>query len=347
MCSPEGPFDGAPVTAPDNTWTWVPVPEAKCRTGSATGFGIRINPNSTKLVIYLQGGGACFNGLTCTANPGSYGSGNFGNGPSGGLFSTSNNENPLKDWSFVYVPYCTGDVHAGNATGVDVPGGLAPKNQSFVGYANIGHYLKRIIPTFKNVTQVLLTGESAGGFGAFYNYDRVAQAFCPTPVSLIDDSGPPMTDTYMTPCLQERWRTLYNLNATLPAGCADCALPNGGGLVNAWKHLALKYPTAHLGVVSSTRDNTIRQFYGFGANNCANIDGFAGSLSEAQYTAGLAEIRDMFLQPSPAWSSYYINATTHTYLGGNGYYNTTVGGTALTTWTAGIVDGAAAAHIGP
>jgi hypothetical protein len=347
MCAPEGPFDGAPVMAQANQWTWVSVPEAKCRNGSATGFGVRINPNSSNLVIYFQGGGACFNGLTCTANPSSYGANNFGNGPSGGLFDSNNNANPLKDWNFVYLPYCTGDVFTGNATGVDVPGFGAPQNQSFVGYANVGFYLKRIIPTFPDVNRVLVTGESAGGFGAFYNYDRIAQAFCPKPVDLIDDSGPPMTDMYMAPCLQQRWRTLYNMNGTLPKDCTDCALPNGGGLANAWKLLAEKYPTANLGLVSSNRDSTIRQFYGFGQNNCQSLDGFAASLSEAAYSAGLTEIRDLYLKPSPAWSTFFVNSTSHTYLGGNSYYNTTVAGTSLTSWVDGIVNGAAAAHIGP
>jgi hypothetical protein len=239
-------------------------------------------------------------------------------------------------------------VHGGDATGVDVPGNLgAPKGQSFVGYANIGHYLKRVIPTFKNATEVLLTGVSAGGFGAFYNYDRVAQAFCPTPVALIDDSGPPMTDAVMAPCLQERWRTLYNFNGTLPKDCVDCALPNGGGLANTWKLLGKKYPDRNLGLVSSDKDGTIAQFYGFGKNNCQNIDGFAQALSGAEYAAGLTEVRDMFLKPTPSWSTFFVTSTTHTYLGGNGYYNTTVMGTALTTWAAGIVDGAAAVHIGP
>ncbi|HVK65060.1 MAG TPA: pectin acetylesterase-family hydrolase [Polyangium sp.] len=351
-CAPEGPFDGAPVEAQAEQWTWVPVPEAKCRSGSSTGFGIRINPQSTKLVIYLEGGGACFNGTTCNLNTGSYGQNNFDNwkngGGNNGLFSKSNAANSVKDWSFVYVPYCTGDVHAGNAPGADVPGGLSPKNQQFVGYANIGHYLKRIIPTFKNVTEVLLTGVSAGGFGAFYNYDRVAQAFCPTPVALIDDSGPPMGDTYMAPCLQKRWRDLFNFADTIPADCVECSLPNGGGLANAWKLLGQKYPEASLGLISSDKDNTISQFYGYGKNNCQNIDGvFPSALSGAEYTAGLEEIRESFLEQSPAWSSYFVSATTHTYLGGNGYYNTNVDGTPLSEWVKGIVDGAAATHIGP
>jgi len=352
MCTPEGAFDGAPVDAPDGQWTWVPVPEAKCRNGSSTGFGIRKNAASTKLVIFLEGGGACFNGASCIANPSSFGQSNFdnwkNNGGKSGIFDTAKADNAVADWNFVYVPYCSGDVHAGDATGVDVPGIGAPKNQSFVGYANIGHYLKQVIPTFKGVTEVLLTGVSAGGFGAFYNYDRVAQAFCPTPVSLIDDSGPPMGDNYMAPCLQKRWRDLYNFAGTLPADCgAECSLPDGGGLVNAWKLLGKKYPTASLGLISSDKDGTIAQFYGFGKNNCSGIDSFATALSGAEYAAGLNEVRESYLKISPAWSTYFVSSTSHTYLGGGSFYSTNVQGVSLTSWVDDRVNGAPAAHVGP
>src|SRR5262249_46178950 len=163
---------------------------------------------STKLFIYLEGGGACFNGVSCIGNSGSFGSTDFNSwktgGGTSGIFDATNAANPVKDWNAVYVPYCTGDVHAGNLTGVNISGIGGPQNQSFVGYANVGLYMSRIVPTFTGVTEVLLTGESAGGFGALYNYDRVAQDFCPTPVVLVDDSGPPMSDTYLAPCLQTR-----------------------------------------------------------------------------------------------------------------------------------------------
>ncbi|UQA58690.1 pectinacetylesterase family protein [Polyangium aurulentum] len=352
VCTPEGAFDGAPVDAAADQWTWVPVPEAKCRNGSATGFGIRKNPASSKLVIYLEGGGACFNALTCQQNPQSYASTNFDNWKNGGgksgVFDTANPDNPVKDWSFVYVPYCTGDVHAGDATDVDVPGNLgAPKGQSFVGYANIGHYLKRIIPSFPGVTEVLLTGVSAGGFGALYNYDRVAQAFCPTPVVLIDDSGPPMSDQYTPACLQERWRTLWGLDKTMPKGCVECSNPQGGGLVNAYTFFGEKYKDGRLGIVSSDKDNVISLFYGFGKNNCANIDGFPSGLSGAEYAAGLAEVRDNFLKLSPAWGTYFISSTTHTWLGGNGFYSTNVGGKPLTGWVSDLVNDGPASHVGP
>ncbi|MFT3769312.1 MAG: pectin acetylesterase-family hydrolase [Minicystis sp.] len=339
------------MTATANQWTWVPVAGAKCRNGSATGFGVRINPASTKLFIYLEGGGACFNPISCIGNPSSYGSTNFNSWKTGGgttgIFDTTNPANPVKDWSAVYIPYCTGDVHGGDASGVNVPGTGGPQNQEFVGFANVGLYMSRIVPTFPGVTEVLLTGVSAGGFGALYNYDRVARDFCPVPVVLVDDSGPPMSDTYLAPCLQNRWRTLWGLNGTLPADCPEATGPNGGGIVNAVTCLGTKYGTGRLGLISSDKDSTISQFYGFGQNNCANIDGIAGALPGATYAAGLNELRSVYLSQSPAWGTYFVSSTTHTYLGGNGYYNTTVMNVKLTSWLADLVNGGPIADVGP
>ena len=99
-----------------------------------------------------------------------------------GILDRTNAANPVKDWSFVYVPYCTGDFHGGNNV-TTVPGASGPP-QHFVGYANVGMYLDRLVPTFHNATRILLAGLSAGGFGAVFNYARVAEAFGATPVTV-------------------------------------------------------------------------------------------------------------------------------------------------------------------
>ena len=49
-------------------------------------------------------------------------------------------------WNLFFVPYCTGDLHAGNNPRAGGGNGV-PADQSFVGYANMAHYLKRIVPT--------------------------------------------------------------------------------------------------------------------------------------------------------------------------------------------------------
>jgi hypothetical protein len=339
------------VAAAPDKWTWIPVAGATCRTGGETGFGVRLKPSSDKLFIYLEGGGACFNNPTCQDNPGSYSPGEFDVWQSGegatGIFDDQNAENPVRDWNAVYVPYCTGDVHAGDATLVDVPGALSPKQQSFVGYKNVGLFLKRIIPTFPGVKEVLLTGISAGGFGALYNYDRIAQAFCPRPVFLINDSGPPMSDTYLTPCLQTRLRTLWGLNSTLPKSCVDCTKADGGGLVNAVPFLHTNYPNERLGLISSDEDSVISIFFGFGKNNCVGIDAVSTPMTGAEYTAALNELRDVYMAGSPAWNTYYISSVAHTYLGNPTFYTTTVKGVKLTEWVGNIVTGEPAGHIAP
>ena len=114
---------------------------------------------SKKIAIYLEGGGACFNDASCkllNIDLPSYVLGQ-------GIFNFTRADNPIGDWNIFYVPYCTGDVHAGaNPTGY--PGPITGP-QDFTGYTNLELYLSRILATVPDATDELLMGSSAGGFG--------------------------------------------------------------------------------------------------------------------------------------------------------------------------------------
>jgi hypothetical protein len=64
----------------------------------------------------------------------------------------------LADHSFVYVPYCTGDVHMGNAT-TDYGAGIVIEHR---GYPNAVKALDHLVATFPDAEQLVVTGESAG-----------------------------------------------------------------------------------------------------------------------------------------------------------------------------------------
>ena len=119
---------GMPIMAPERTWTWVDFADAKCRSGSAAGVSVNLNPSSKRVMIYLEGGGACFDSQTCGANPDSVGSQNPG---ASGVFDRTRSENPVADWNYVYVPYCTGDVHMGAKKDGQIEG--VSGTQQFVG----------------------------------------------------------------------------------------------------------------------------------------------------------------------------------------------------------------------
>lgn len=333
------PWDGEPLPdGADGEWQWIDFPDAKCRNGSETGIGVRYG-SGDGLVIYFEGGGACFNTLTCGANPDAYNEGNFagfaGGGGTQNFFSTDA-ENPVGDWSFIYVPYCTGDVHAGDRPDAMLPDVLG--TQQFVGYANVALYLDRIVPTFlADTTHVLVSGQSAGGFGAAFNYDRIADAFPAARVTLLDDSGPPMSDEYMTPCLQKQWREAWGLDDTMPADCTDCFPADGGGIVNLGTYLGEKHSDQHLVLVSSLADETIRFFFGFGANDCNVI--FPSTPADV-FEAGLYDLRDNHLNtPEGVWGSYFIEGSQHTWIGSGSYFTEEVDGVKLVDWIAALIDG--------
>ena len=132
-----------------------------CADGSPYSYWIhRGDPD--KVVFYLQGGGGCFDAATCAFDSGTYKvtagtSDNPGDRPTG-IFDFADTRNPLADYSVVYAPYCTGDLHLGTATHVYGPQLTVQHNGSI----NATTALKDMAARFPDAKQIVVTGESAG-----------------------------------------------------------------------------------------------------------------------------------------------------------------------------------------
>jgi cysteine-rich repeat protein len=338
-CTVRDPADGVPIDAPNGVWTYVPIVGSLCRDGSPT--GIMVNPSSVsdRVMIFLAGGGACFNYFSCIAgNPDSFNPADFEG--TTGVFDRANPDNPVRGFSFVYVPYCTGDVHLGG-TAAKVPG--LSGMQEFRGYGNVRRALERIAPTFKDATEVLLTGVSGGGFGAAGNFEQVQRAFQDVPVVLLDDSGPPMGTDQIPSCLQDEWREMWGLDATVLEECGtDCPHPDDY-VLDLTAHVLKRYPRAVAALFSNTADGTIRTFYGFGNNQCNAI---VSSVPAADYLAGLTQVRNFVTERSSTFGTYYVEGNEHTCIGDDCFYEMVVDGVALTDFVADLLEGSTS-HVGP
>src|SRR5690606_13478090 len=95
-----------------------------------------------------------------------------------GIFDLANSRNPVRDWSFVFVPYCTGDVHSGanTATYTDPDSGEAFTIEHR-GADNFRVVLEWIRQNFAAPEQILVTGSSAGAYGAATHYGRIREVF--------------------------------------------------------------------------------------------------------------------------------------------------------------------------
>ena len=377
----------SPLAVPQG-WNYYAISGAMCRDGSPAGIYVHYG-TANKLFIYLEGGGACSSPTFCSHNPaavaqafpggaqtqgqtigGSLGSvtggpyqapyvptaaSGFTAAYSPGIFDFTNAANPVKDWSGVYVPYCTGDVHFGTADNVTIPGdGVLPAltSQHFVGYLNMQKFIGHLVPTFPSLTQVLLTGASAGGFGAGLNYGMVQDSFGTVPVTVLDDSGPPFTTADLPACIQKQWRDLWGFDAALPSDCVECTNPDGSGLTDIVKYWHHKYPHARVGLVSSMQDEVMRLFFGSSNNDCATNNATAlavsGGLTAAQYTAGLQDLVSTY-QCTGALATYYIGGsnpnfpypTDHQHIFRSEFYtvDTNSGSQTMAQWTADLLNG--------
>ncbi|MGZ3418791.1 MAG: pectin acetylesterase-family hydrolase [Polyangiales bacterium] len=343
---------GTPITATDGTWTRIEFPTGYCRNGESAHLMVHLNGKSKKFLVYLEGGGACFNDASCnllTADLPSYVLG-------GGIFNFTRADNPFRDWNIFYVPYCTGDVHAGDIA-ESTPGPVTGKTR-FSGYSNMKLYLSRILATMPDATDEALAGSSAGGFGVGLMADLIVRN-SPASVdrfTMIDDSGPPMAKKYIPTCLQAQWQSIWGLDNTILKDCG-LACPKVDDFVTDYVQFLIdKYAKGSAaskfmaGLVSSTGDSVISTFFGFGANDCT----MTAPLSAATYKAGLSGIRSLIQPQTDHFGTFYYESTLHTTLLTDvatgvtgGLYDTNVGGIKLTDWLADLLAHKKAAHVGP
>jgi hypothetical protein len=337
---------GEPISAPDKQWTWVDFDDSKCRDGSHAGVSVSLNASSKKVMIYLEGGGACFDASTCAQNPTSVGN---KMPAAAGVFDRGNAENPVADWNMVYVPYCTGDVHIGDAQDVMIPGVTGV--QQFNGRKNLESFLARLVPTFHGTDQVLLTGVSAGGFGASANAEFVQNAFGSIPVTMIDDSGPGLSTEFVPGCLPEKYKAYWGIDKTVLALCGSDCSGDGDFTVQYAEHVAKKSTATLSGVIESNQDQVIRLFDGIATNNgaddCKGVLGLT-PMDPKVFEAGLLDLRKRMQGLNDRFGTFYPTSMQHTWIGGASFYTATAGPdkVRMVDWFHDILTGKAAAQVG-
>ncbi len=336
------PTNGMPLDVKEGAWSYVEFPDAYCRSGSKAGVSIFRNKQSKKVMFFFEGGGACFDDVTCLANPDAIGEGS--KAPSGGILDRANAQNPVKDWNFVYLPYCTGDVFAGTNANASIGG----TPQKFVGYLNTKIFLQRLVPTFADATDVLVTGVSAGGFGAAMNAALIQRAFPWVKAKAIDDSGPPLPSSALATCLQKKWRETWGFEQSILAECG-AACPNKDDFtMDFGVFLAKSFNDRLSGLIEAQEDFVISGFFGagldIGGGPCSGIP-LLTAVPADQFKAGLLAFREA-AKSYKNFGTYYPPGGTHTFLQGPDFYTTSVEGVSLLSWVSDIINDRATSHVG-
>ena len=149
---------------------------------------------ANKVVVDFEGGGGCWDAVTCLLPTWST---TVGGPPSAsGLVDNANPENPVRDWGYLFVPYCTGDVHLGarEAAGVNSNG-----------RANAQAALDWLYERMPEPEATLTTGCSAGALGAAGWAPWIAQRYPEARNLQFGDSYVGVTTPTHWQTLDENW----------------------------------------------------------------------------------------------------------------------------------------------
>lgn len=271
-CAPEpgeeeGFKPGEPIEVPEaqhGEWVWVDMPSMRCSDGTAGGFAVNFVADRSEVVLYLQGGGICYDEITCLLGGAAS---SIGKDPlrtsldgsirnNRGIFDRSDATNPFRNSNFVVVPHCTGDHHTGDREAT-----YGQETYHHVGYTNLTRVAERLVATFKDATRVTLSGFSAGGVGITANYHQLASAFesvgQPSPY-LVIDSGPFLRPQYLEPQAQATLRENWGLDRTVGAFCPSCL---SDGFHELYRINAQLHPGLRSSLVCTLEDDVVRLLY--------------------------------------------------------------------------------------
>jgi len=351
-------------------WDYFEVEGAVCRDGSPAGYYIR-KGTSKNLMIFLNGGGVCYDEFFCSANPANvdqslsadtllgsavetFTSNPVRQIPSDEGILQKDRRNPVKDWTMVFIPYCTGDVYAGTLKNAPVITSPSMSPQQFVGYTNIGLFYASFGLDYLDSEKVLLAGSAAGGFGAFLNFERTYKFFHQSELYILTDSGFPFRDEYLPTCLQKNWRQLWGIDRILPPDCDACFSQSGGGIAEGLgQYEVQKYGNRVLGGgVSSLQDEVMKLFFSAGNNDCETnnyLEAVAAITGRSTYPVNRYPdgLRDFF-ENVTGWDitgSYIISGSTHQHIFRSRFYENNNVGTTIADWLGQVLQGNAE-HVG-
>jgi hypothetical protein len=208
-----------------------------CIAGTAFSVFTKVR-NPAKLLIMLQGGGACWqdfyncNVLSEAQEPPP---------PQVGIWDEADPRNPVGDWSVVYMPYCDGSVFSGDNDVFDPAFGAAIGVPQAVvrfhrGLRNATAGIDVARAMFPNAGRILLAGSSAGGVGAAgFAPFLVRMAYGDNKkLMVLNDAGPVAINLADTAGIAARAND-WQFGQFYPASCAGCSAMGQSTEIIKWR----------------------------------------------------------------------------------------------------------------
>ncbi len=329
--------------------TITPGGETTCSDGSPFRFFVR-PADPARLVFYLQGGGGCWDARTCDPQ----GQPTYtmtaieemrsaaGTDPeedaAHGIAAFNHPENPFADYSFVFVPYCTGDVHIGDRDAVyEAPATEGePAREVTIrhrGYINGKAALDWTGEHFLEPETVFVAGSSAGSIPAPVYARHLADRYPAARVTAFGDGAGGYRSLNETRP-HESWGTieaLAHFDNMADVGTEELTFET------LWIKAAQAHPAVTFTRYDTAEDDVQIRFLQLGG---VNVDDGLQPLLDANE----ADI-DAALEGQDNYRSYIAPGELHTILLRPQFYTYESDGVKIRDWTAALAAGEPVADI--
>ena len=311
------PVSHAPGTAGQEVYEFATSDGPICLWGDSYRAIVR-DKQSDNLVIYLEGGGACWSTL-CAANT----TASKQIAAAGLLNDSATSTSPVKDWNVVYAPFCDGSVFSGDNQLPDTKSaGAMGGTRYHHGIENLTAAIDLAKSQYPNPKRILLAGSSAGGYGTLAGTGLVRLAFPDVDLIVFNDSGLGLTNP-TDPTTNDLIKAEWKYDQFFPDSCIDCKTGQATALI-AWG--LENDPTLKAAAFSSYGDSVIA--------------GAFLMMQPADFKALLLDKTGKVHDAYPnRFERFFIEGTQHTSLIGGSFDTTVVAGVTIADWTTAFVDG--------
>jgi Pectinacetylesterase len=304
-----------PRPRPAASWQRVePGGATGCARGGRYAFWARV-ADPSKLVVFFQGGGGCFDERSCKV-----GSSWFDDAVTdaddpthaGGMFDMADPRNPFRDWSWVFIPSCGGDVHLGDRR---VRYGSVTVQQR--GWHNAHAAIDWAFAHFPTPDAVLVAGCSAGSVGSAFHVPVILDHWPRARVAQVGDS---LAFVFHRRVNLADWGAPAHFPAFFRIGDRPFTM------VEYLTALGRRYPRLVLARFNHAGDDVQERFY----------QGVGGDPTEFE---GRLRAAEAALKRMPNYRSYLACGDAHCSFGDQAFYATQVNGVALRDWVADLAAG--------
>lgn len=320
-------------------WTRVaPAGAINADGGEWTGLVRRGSEN--RVVLCLYGGGVSVN-AEMAAHPANSLSGDgfyltdVVEGMEAHGISSDSPDNPFRDWTMLLVPYTTGDFHCGAGdfayTGADGQDAVL----HHAGLTNLRAYLDEVSAWLEQPEALLITGYSAGGFGAALTTDTVLNEYFPKVenVTVFADSALLLWDGWRN-AAQDVWHSPKEIYESLASSNIT---------LDALRALRQKRPDVKILFGCSRRDGMLSLFQNYLSNGVAAADDAAGDVFAASLSVMAAALGELPNTALLLWDELPYGGdntlTQHTILPYDEFFTAQLSGVTPARWVMDAVEG--------